>query len=296
MSPHQLRPALPGCAGPDSIPTEIFFAIIEAFLADAKASSRAIEWRLEYAEDAPSNFRLALTGDVGYPGPLSIHRFRNISIPLQINKKCRELTSRVFIPIPSLHFYLERTGPDIFVLPYVDLFRVPKVESYYALPEIDAFSMEDEYFQANLEGIRLLQKVQNIILPTSPEPGSRYFQNQPANFCTALALLPNLRKVVCHLEPWRYYRSRRSPSALPSPRPSEPVEIDDRIDLDLQLLTSKFDGMSNWEFLEKKKVRLYVTDGEGGAEIIQTTEGFKMKYLTPDETKDCKFLSGWMIL
>ncbi|KAK1541403.1 hypothetical protein CPAR01_07392 [Colletotrichum paranaense] len=551
MSPHQLRPALPGCAGPDSIPTEIFFAIIEAFLADAKASSRAIEWRLEYAEDAPSNFRLALTGDVGYPGPLSIHRFRNISIPLQINKKCRELTSRVFIPIPSLHFYLERTGPDIFVLPYVDLFRVPKVESYYfrslldsliylptfeahafmqqirrfhilefkmailevvenllqlkevifngkslidtiemsdtkcllgmipmdadnfpewsdhhlpektkfgsfwnpfgrrsvrvygkvpdsrlstfevyntsddpdaespsikflnpectcsqclsatkdekesetrpvgpaslpsriymaiidiliseavqsacpifwertylikslialdardygrmsheirkrfaslrlpsqinrtgqkmvrqrliraeisrgeeppygwALPEIDAFSMEDEYFEANLEGIRLLQKVQNIILPTSPDPGSRYFQNQPVNFCTALSLLPNLRKVVCHLEPWRYYWSRRSPSALPSPRPSEPVEIDDRIDLDLQLLTSKFDGMSNWEFLENKKVRLYVTDGEGGAEIIQTTEGFKMKYLTPDETKDCKFLSGWMIL
>ncbi|KXH40381.1 hypothetical protein CSIM01_10129 [Colletotrichum simmondsii] len=138
MSLHQLRPALPGCAGPASIPTEIFFAIIEAFLADAKASAQAIEWRLDYAEDAPSNFCLALTGDLGYPEPLSIHRFRNISIPLQINKKCRKLTSRVFIPIPSQHFYLQETGPDIFVLPYVDLFRVPKVELYYTESLLDS--------------------------------------------------------------------------------------------------------------------------------------------------------------
>ncbi|KAK7445618.1 hypothetical protein Landi51_08014 [Colletotrichum acutatum] len=555
MSLRQLRPELPGCAGPASIPTEIFFAIIEAFLTDAKSSARAIEWRLEYAKDAPSNFRLALTGDLGYPGPLSIHRFRHISLPLQINKKCRELTSRVFIPIPSQHFVFLGTDPDIFVLPHVDLFRVPKVEDYYteslldsliylptfkaytfmqrirrfhilefnmtilevvenlpqlkevifngkslidtiemndtkcllgmipmdadnfpgwsdyhlpqktkfgsfwnpfgcrsvrvygkvsdsrlstfevyntsddpdaespsikflnpecacsqcwsaikdanenkprpvgpaslssrifmaiidiliseavqsacpifwertylirspiglgvrdygrmaheirrryasfrlpsqinrmgqkmvrqrlfradichymgsqdvepvygwALPEIDAFCMEDEYFEANLESIRLLQKVQNIMLPPSAKPASSYFKNLPSHFCTVLSFLPNLRKVVCRPKPWRYW-SRHLPSAVPSPRPSEPVEIDDKRDLNLHLLTSEFDGRSIWEYLKKKKVRIYVADGGVGAEIIQTTEGFRMKYLTPDETRDCKFLSGWMIL
>ncbi|EXF73949.1 hypothetical protein CFIO01_08831 [Colletotrichum fioriniae PJ7] len=558
MSPRQLRPELPGCAGPASIPTEIFFAIIQAFLTDAKISARAIEWRLEYAEDAPSNFRLALTGDLGYPGPLSIHRFQRISLPLQINKKCRELTSRVFMPIPSQDFYFPGTGPDIFVLPHVDLFRVAKVRSYihhtgspldsliylptlkaytfmqrirrfhilefnmttlevienlpqlkevifngkslidtiemsdtkcllvmipmdadnfpdwsdyhlphktkfgsfwnpfgcrsvrvcgkvldsrhstfevyntsddpdaespsikflnpectcsqclsaikdenesetrpvgpaslpsgifmaiidiliseavqsacpifwertylirrpiglgardyermaheirkrsasfrlpsqinrmgqkmvrqrlfradisrylgsldrepvygWALPEIDAFCMEDEYFEANRESIRLLQKMQNIMLSPSAKPASRYFQNLPSHFCTVLSWLPNLRKVVCRPEPWRYL-SRRLPSAvLPSPRPSEPVEIDDKIDPNLQVLTSEVDGRSIWEHLKKKKVRIYVADDRGGAEIIQTTEGFRMKYLAPDETRDCKFLSGWVIL
>ncbi|KAG7042734.1 hypothetical protein JMJ77_0003026 [Colletotrichum scovillei] len=555
MPSHQLRPALPGCAGPDSIPTEVFFAIIEAFLADAKASARAIEWRLEYEEDAPSNFRLALTGDLGYPGPLSIHRFRHISLPLQINKECRRLTSRVFMPIPSQHFYSQGTSPDIFVLPHLDLFRVPKVgknsfgnlldsviylptfkaftlmqqirrfhilefnmtilevvenlpqlkevifngeslidtiemsdtkcllgmipmdadnfpewsdyhlpektkfgsfwnpfgcrsvrvygkvsgsrlstfEVYntsddpdaespsikflkpeytcsqclsaindgnksetcpvgpaslpsgifmaivdiliseavqsacpifwtevnldistislytrkhervvyetrkrfasfrlpsqinrmsqemvrqrffeariytymgirdeepvygWALPDIDVFPIEDDYFRTSLEGIRLLRKMRNIMLPSSEKPTSSAFPAVPDNFSIILSLLPKLRKVVYLPEQVKFW-CRRSRSALPSPRPSEPVEIGDRIDLNLHLLTSKVNDISNWENLEKKKVRLYVADGEGSAEIIQTTEGFRMKYLTPDETKDYKFLSGWMIL
>ncbi|KXH33645.1 hypothetical protein CNYM01_07448 [Colletotrichum nymphaeae SA-01] len=295
MSPHQLRPALPGCAGPASIPTEIFLAIIEAFLADAKASARAIEWRLDYAEDAPSNFCLALTGDLGYPEPLSIHRFRNISLPLQINKKCRELTSRVFVPIPSLRIHFQTTGPDIFILPYVDLFRIPKVERYYTEDLLDAFCAQGDYFRANMEGIRFLQKMQNIILPPSAAPDGRYFQYLPRRFCTVLSLLPNLRRVVCPPKRWGDW-SRRLPSGVPSPRPSEPVEIDDKIDISLHLLTSEVDGRSIWEYLKKKQVRLYVADGEGGAEIIQTAEGFKMRYLTPDESKDCKFLSGWMIV
>ncbi|KXH40132.1 hypothetical protein CSAL01_07509 [Colletotrichum salicis] len=127
MFPCQLRPALPGCVGPASIPTETFLAIIEAFLTDARNSARTIEWRLESATNTTSNFRLALTGDMGYPEPLSIQRFRQISLPLQINKKCRELTSLVFIPVPSKPFYFTRTGPDIFVLPDVDLFRLPTI-------------------------------------------------------------------------------------------------------------------------------------------------------------------------